>query len=191
MRSSLRLLKKQTIHALLVSQLDQFERMMGRLPDFIDGHQHVHQFPLVRDVLLSLYEKRLRRHGVYIRNVETPYKHWRRGAYLKHCVLKLSGSAALRKQLLWRGIPHNHSFSGIYDFSCRGSYRDQFEQFLKEIADGGLIMSHPGLAGNSAEDTIRASRIKEYQFFESDEFLHVCEKHQVTLARFHQLSHEI
>ena len=38
-------------------QLEQFIQVMGRVPDFIDGHQHVHQFPRIRQVIMDLYER--------------------------------------------------------------------------------------------------------------------------------------
>ena len=39
-------------------QLDAFEAAMGTAPDFIDGHQHVHQLPGVRQAL-QLYVRRI------------------------------------------------------------------------------------------------------------------------------------
>ena len=39
-------------------QLDAFEAGYGKLPAFIDGHQHVHQLPGVRQVLLQVLGSR-------------------------------------------------------------------------------------------------------------------------------------
>jgi chitin disaccharide deacetylase len=36
------------------SQLQKFITAFGRLPDFIDGHQHVHLFPQIREALLTV-----------------------------------------------------------------------------------------------------------------------------------------
>lgn len=60
------------IYAELNAQLDQFIAGVGRLPDFIDGHQHVHHFPLIRNVVLKLYEARLRTVNCYVRTVNDP-----------------------------------------------------------------------------------------------------------------------
>src|SRR4051812_34774031 len=35
------------------SQLDRFEAAMGRPPSHVDGHQHVHQFPVIRDIVVD------------------------------------------------------------------------------------------------------------------------------------------
>ena len=41
------------IRAEIARQLDAFQDAMGRAPDFIDGHQHVHILPGIRDWLLE------------------------------------------------------------------------------------------------------------------------------------------
>ena len=46
-------LDKQVVALELDKQLDAFIAKTGRFPDFIDGHQHVHQFPVIREHLLS------------------------------------------------------------------------------------------------------------------------------------------
>ena len=38
----------------IASQVREFVDAFGRAPDFIDGHQHVHLFPQVRDALLEV-----------------------------------------------------------------------------------------------------------------------------------------
>ena len=47
-RSKLKLLSKKKISKILEYQLNNFIKHFGRYPDFIDGHQHVHQFPIIR-----------------------------------------------------------------------------------------------------------------------------------------------
>ena len=42
------------IAAEIARQIDSFAQYLGRLPDFIDGHQHVHALPGVRDALLQV-----------------------------------------------------------------------------------------------------------------------------------------
>ena len=42
-------LVRERIHA----QLGAFEQAIGRAPDFVDGHQHVHQLPVIGDALLE------------------------------------------------------------------------------------------------------------------------------------------
>lgn len=48
------------IRAEIRAQLDTFEQMLGHGPAFVDGHQHVHQLPVVRHELLDELRSRYR-----------------------------------------------------------------------------------------------------------------------------------
>ena len=52
--SFLHRLKREVMEIEISSQLQEFIAAFGRLPDFIDGHQHVHLFPQIREALLSV-----------------------------------------------------------------------------------------------------------------------------------------
>ena len=52
------LLARRGVRAEIRAQLDEFERTMGHAPAFVDGHQHVHQFPIVRHELLDELDRR-------------------------------------------------------------------------------------------------------------------------------------
>jgi len=52
--SFLHLLRREMVESEISSQLQEFVAAFGRLPDFIDGHQHVHLFPQIRDALLNV-----------------------------------------------------------------------------------------------------------------------------------------
>ena len=47
--SFLHLFRREMVASEISSQLQEFITAFGRLPDFIDGHQHVHLFPQVRE----------------------------------------------------------------------------------------------------------------------------------------------
>lgn len=188
-RSHLRRLSKKAIRAELHAQLDQFIENMGVLPDFIDGHQHVHQFPIIRDALLEIYDERLREHGSYLRCIYTPTDlcNVKGVGYLKKLILQWSGAIAFKKELIARNIPHNLSFSGVYSFDKASRYDVLFAAFLNDIQEGGLIMCHPGLEDVTHEDAIRDSRSKEYAFIKSKQFVKLLDEHQVRLVRFKEL----
>jgi len=160
------------------AQFDKFVQVMGRLPDFIDGHQHVHQFPVIRQVILDFYEQRLRGSGVSVRSTWPtislfPYQ-------FKAKVLSVTGGKALHLQLKKRAIPHNRYFAGIYDFAKEAHYRTLFRSWLDLASDNTLIMCHPGEPDASA-DPIAHARLSELTYFLSDEFLNDCNKYHVTL----------
>lgn len=181
--SHLHLLDEHVIRAELNTQLDKFIHEMGMLPDFIDGHQHVHQFPIIRNVLLEVYEERLRKHGCYIRNIDNSHNRWN----TKKLVLQLTGARAFKKKLVANHIPHNQSFSGVYKFNRADQYESLFGCFLREVRHGGLVMCHPGLEDVDSDDKIYYSRPKEYAFINSEQFLKVLDEANTVLTRYKDL----
>ncbi|HLB57986.1 MAG TPA: ChbG/HpnK family deacetylase, partial [Gammaproteobacteria bacterium] len=182
-----RQLSQAAIEAEFHAQLDQFVAGRGRLPDFIDGHQHIHQFPIIRDALLTVYEKRLKSERCYVRAIHDKNAIGDVGqkGYIKNLILQLTGARQFKKQLLKNTIPHNSSFAGIYSFAQAKKYADIFPYFLKRIKDKGLIMCHPGLSDERSPDAIATARAEEYHYFLSDDFLLACQTHQVIIERGH------
>jgi predicted glycoside hydrolase/deacetylase ChbG (UPF0249 family) len=162
----------------LNAQLDEFQGALGCLPRFIDGHQHVHQFPVIRDALVGVYEERLRHHQAYIRVINGKSHH------LKMAVIKTMGTTALTGLLKKKSIPYNTSFSGLYSFSDAANYDKYFPLFLAEIGDKGLIMCHPGLPSSLSSDAIRIARSFEYQYLAGLKFQVDCATEGVVIDRF-------
>jgi chitin disaccharide deacetylase len=180
-RSLFRQLDQQVIVQECEAQLDAFQAAMGFLPRFIDGHQHVHQFPVVRDAFLSVYERRLRAQGSYVRLAKPAlhlFKHYKR------LIIALSGANVFQKQLDRLEIPHNSSFSGNYSFGDTGRYRAHFQTFLDEVGHGGMIMCHPALRDEQSSDSIAKARFEEYLYLASDQFLEDCAQKEVKIRRF-------
>lgn len=184
-----RRLKLADIEVELHAQLDQFSQGLGRLPDFIDGHQHIQQLPIVRDAILHVYEKRLRATNCYMRSVNDPdaWRHWSDSGYSKMLIIQLCGSAAWKKKLKQHQIPHNSSFSGAYDFRHAANYAQIFPHFLARVQQNGIIMCHPGLqAPDGQKDTIATARYHEYCYLLSDYFVETCQQRQICLAKFNR-----
>lgn len=163
---------KKELHA----QLDTYVQVMGDLPDFIDGHQHVHQFPKIRPIFLEVYQQRLRHKKTYIRSTFpmislSQYQ-------FKSLILKHSGGSSLKQDLQHLSIPHNSYFSGVYDFSEKSDYRALFKQWLALAPSNTLIMCHPGEGGC---DAIAKARAVELKYFKSDDFLSDCQNANVIL----------
>lgn len=167
------------------AQLTRFVDEMGRLPDFLDGHQHVHQFKGVRDALMQIYLKHFKTKTAFIRLVNEPLTLqdcWRQP---KKWIIYLSGTRSLQQLLIKHQIPHNTSFAGIYSFAASASYARYFPTFLQSIQTGGLIMCHPGLKSNrdQPEDEIAASRPFEYDYFMSEQFLKDCAEFDINITK--------
>ena len=160
-------------------QLEQFVQVMGYFPDFIDGHQHVHQFPRIRQVILDVYEQQLREHGTFIRSTWPAIS---TDAYqFKAKILAVTGGKALHTQLVERVIPHNAYFSGIYDFAPTTNYRALFRSWLSMLSNNTLIMCHPGEA-STEPDSISPARQIEWSYFSSNAFIDDCKEYGVTLS---------
>lgn len=185
LRASMGKLDKKIIESEMHAQIDRFIEGVGHLPVFVDGHQHVHQFPLIRDVFFEVYEKRLRQQKTYVRCVYDAHGifHAASGAFLKWLIIQLSGAKIFKKRLEVLAIPHNTSFSGIYSFHTKKPYAEIFPTFLNDVTDGGLIMCHPGLPLTSDPDPIYGARHHEYEYFASDVFVSVCEAQKIKIAK--------
>jgi len=176
-RTHARALSRRAVGARIARQLDRFEAAFGRAPDFVDGHQHVHALPVVRDALLDALAARYPAPGPLVRNTVAA-----RGRGAKTAALALLGGTGLRRALRARGVPHNPDFAGVYSFG-RGSYRTLFRGWLADAADGTLLMCHPGLAPGDPGDPIAAARAAEYAYLSSADFLADCAEAGATCVR--------
>lgn len=178
-------LDPQVIAAECHAQLDCFLAATGHLPHFIDGHQHVQQFPVIREVVIHVYQTRLQAKKAYIRLVNEKIGLMNLLRDFKKLVIVLSGTRALASLLAKHEIPHNSSFAGIYSFAKAKHYAQLFPRFLAHIQDKGMIMCHPGLC-SLAEDAIAQARYHEYQYLMSEQFEEDCERNGVVMERLVQ-----
>ena len=184
-RAWLRYLNISVIEAELSAQLDCFISAMGRLPDFIDGHQHIHQLPQVREALIGVYHSRFPKKKGYIRcvNDQVMLQDWVQGCGIKKTIIKYF-SKKFEYCLAQHNIQHNNYFSGSYNFSRANHYAQMFPGFLKAVGDQGLIMCHPGLECHDSSDPIVHARSWEYAYFSSDAYIADCQTNDVRVSRF-------
>lgn len=179
LKTHFRTLAYSLIEQEFIAQLERFVQLMGRLPDFIDGHQHVHQFPLIRKVMMAVYEQHLKSNSIWVRStyplISLPAYDW------KGRVLAYTGGKALKVSLKKHQIAHNDCFAGVYDFSPRVDYAELFKQWLQLVPDNTLIMCHPG-EGHAPNDPIAAARLREMAYFSSELFLEDCVTCQIVLS---------
>ena len=148
----------------VAEQLDAFEAGMQRAPDYLDGHQHVHQLPVLRDAVLG---EMSRRYGSACALRSTRSQHWR-GA--KAALIAGLGGAALRRAAGRQQLRMNADFAGVYDFDPGAVMAQLVAGWLRSLPDGGLLMAHPG-ADHAVDrpDGIRAARLQERAFWLSSE----------------------
>ncbi|MFL9711355.1 ChbG/HpnK family deacetylase [Methylobacillus sp. Pita1] len=188
MRSLLKSLDPQQLKATIAQQLDAFEREMNSAPDYVDGHQHVHQLPQVRDALLDELQSRYAGKLPWIRISHPAHDG------VKGWVISALGSWAMRKQALSRGFAVTDTLLGVYAFdSSAATYQKQLRRWLamagKEIGAGRLcaLMCHPGLAGTDGTDPIRQARPIEYEVFSGPGFAGMLQELDVRPAKASQL----
>jgi predicted glycoside hydrolase/deacetylase ChbG (UPF0249 family) len=171
-------------------QLDRFEDAWGSSPDYIDGHQHVHVLPGVREPLLDEIERRYPRGSVWLRNcAESPSRAWaRRVAVGKAWLLFVLGRrfAVMARE---RGHAVNDGFSGLHDFSERVPFRQLMQAFLSNLGPRPLIHVHPGHVDAEliAIDPLTTPRESEFAYLASDEFTEDLAAAGVKLGRFREL----
>lgn len=183
MKAFLHQIDRSTIEAECHAQLDRFSETMGFLPQFLDGHQHVHQFPIIREAVINIYKQRLSHTGAYIRSTDEKNGLFALLPHFKKLLIYLSGTQSFKKRLMEEKIPHNQSFAGIYNFSQAENYANFFQEFLNKIEHRGVIMCHPGLP-SEGKDSIAAARYQEYLYLRSDDFVMACKSNNVAVSRF-------
>ncbi|MDO8605229.1 MAG: ChbG/HpnK family deacetylase [Phaeospirillum sp.] len=178
-------LDRAEIAAELERQIDAFEAAMGRAPDFLDGHHHVHQLPIVRDVVLDLWRLRLRPTGGWVRSCwENPLAIAARGIDpVRATIIALLG-LRLRWMLKAAGAPHNHSFRGVYDFSGKVAYAELFRRFTDRPGPRTLVMCHPGEVDEALKacEWLTDQREVEYRFLASEDCAASLKQRGITLS---------
>lgn len=168
----LRQIDKQWLYKEMDMQFQRFIDVFGMAPDFVDGHQHVHVLPVVRDIFFALREKYAP--NSWVRNVVDIH-----GLEKKRAILAVMGWRFLQ-QLRSRKIRHNTAIYGFYDYTRPQQFEQLFAQWVSSMStkDISLCYVHPGFpdATLAQVDTVTTPRQKEYQFFDSEAFLTMQEK---------------
>lgn len=135
----------EEVRSEVLRQIDLFESVAGRPPDMIDGHQHVHAYPGLRQPVLEALASRFPSEKPLVRDPSDrlPAILARRCAVPKAIVLALltRGFAARARAL---GFPTNKGFSGVSTFDNRIRYDDELRRNLEHPGGSHLVMCHPG-----------------------------------------------
>ena len=165
-QAHLGLLPRAAVRRELHQQLGAFVHAVGRPPAFIDGHQHVHHLPGLRDMVLDMAE-----HLQPFPAVRNTGRVLGPGYAVKRWLIEHTGGRSLERSLGRRVIAHNPVLLGCYDFKAT-DYRALMQGWLAALpSEGGLLFCHPGdaPAGRHA-DPIAAARVRELAYLESAAF---------------------
>lgn len=173
-------MKPDQVRQVIDRQLGLFEDVWQAPPDHVDGHQHIHQFAGIRQVLLDVLSQRYAAH-------QRPYLRLSRAqagyASLKSRVIALWGAAPLVREAAQAGIPCAPALSGIYGFEvAEGLYARHMHQWLQQAQRGVLLMCHPAKAA-LPDDPIGPARVQEHAYLASPDFLQTLNAHGLVLSR--------
>jgi chitin disaccharide deacetylase len=175
-----RRLRPETFTIEIATQLQMFMDIFGRPPEFLDGHQHVHLFPQIRDAFLKVAAQGAP--NAWVR--QCGRRHGRKHPLDRKALVLDVLSVAFRRKARQLGIAVNPAFVGTYAFHGRAQFAEIFLRFLPGLPDGALIMCHPGFvdAELKALDSLTTLREHEFAFFNSNAFPNLLAEHGVILA---------
>lgn len=180
------LLPQAPLEAEIAAQIEAFEEAMGRAPDFIDGHQHVHAMPGIRRALAAVLA---RRSGAkpYLRDAADRLGAIRaRRVEARKAMLVAALTRPFAAGMRGLGFELNRGFSGYSAFDPGRDYGADFATYLVAPGAAPLVMCHPGEVDDElrALDPATASRPREVAFFLSDRFEEICAGAGMRPARF-------
>jgi predicted glycoside hydrolase/deacetylase ChbG (UPF0249 family) len=165
----------------VLSQLRLFVHTFGRAPDFIDGHQHVHLFPQVRDAVLKVVKENAPL--AWVRQCGSMLPLRQRVSDRKGFLID-AFSRQFRKRADALGVRTNPGFAGTYDFGDKANFAVLFPGFLDGLPAGSVVMCHPGFVDAELRrlDPLTTLREREYAFFSDDSFPGVLASRGIALA---------
>ena len=154
-------------------QMERFEMDTGQMPDFVDGHQHVHQLPVIREAVVEALDGRYKGRKPWVRgSCPLPFGTFETGisTWWKLNLIGMLGGPALVRLLRAHGYRHNRRLLGVYGFDVSEAvYLRLLRSWLESAEDGDLLMCHPSLPGRW-EDPLLKARHREYRVLSGDEW---------------------
>lgn len=191
LKSYLGLLNAQQVTLAIEHQLDQFEAIFKRPPDFVDGHLHVHQLPSIRKPLLGILKRRYANHLPWLRDtrpnidVSKAMPLWQR---FKAQVIGFLGAQALIGEATKLNFKSNQGFVGAYDFSRpHPPFEQMLKMWLPTLQAGGLLMMHPSQQVLT-NDPMGPSRVQEFTLLASPAWPELLAANNCKLVRLSQIT---
>lgn len=176
-----RQLDRRLLRLEICAQLDAFEAALGHGPAFVDGHQHVHQLPGVREALVTELKQRYGARLPWLRCTQ------RVGPGAKPWLISALGGASARKLADKNGFGRNRRLLGVHNFRCGAAkYAQLLANWLSAGRDGDLLMCHPAL-GSQLHDPLAAARAVEYSVLTGQLFLRMLQARGISLWPMSQI----
>lgn len=184
-KSMLRMLPTTQVRQAICRQLDTFEDALGTPPDYVDGHQHVHQLPQIREALIEELVARYGNRLPWIRVARPPLQDG-----LKALVIERLGASALEKLALANGFMCSKTLLGVYGFDANAArYRQHLAGWLSKAPSASspvALMCHPAVCASDttqSQDAILPARLVEYEVMADPHFASMLQDNSVQLVR--------
>ena len=184
-KSTFRLLPISQARQVIQRQLDAFENALGTPPDYVDGHQHVHQLPQIREALIEELVARYGNRLPWIRVARPPLQDG-----LKALVIERLGASALEKLALANGFMCSKTLLGVYGFDANAAqYRQHLAGWLSKAPSASspvALMCHPAVGASDttqSQDAILPARLVEYEVMADPHFASMLQDNSVQLVR--------
>jgi predicted glycoside hydrolase/deacetylase ChbG (UPF0249 family) len=176
------------IEAEIAAQLERFTMALGRAPDFVDGHQHAHLLPGVREAVLGITRSVAPR--AWVRQcADRPGSMIRHRVALPKAILIGFLSRGMTAAVRDRGLRTNPGFRGVLDYGAGRELAAAMPRFLASARPGLLVMCHPGEVDPHLEnrDPLVAARARELAYLAGPDFPRDLERAGCRLARFEEV----
>ncbi|WP_179958106.1 ChbG/HpnK family deacetylase [Chitinimonas arctica] len=144
------------VRTALERQLDRYERVMAAAPAFVDGHQHIHLFPVIREQLFDVLARRYTQRP-WLRNlaeIHTP------APLAKRLALSMMGATGHGRQAAALGWSGNRGFAGLYALRPQDGFAERLPHWLSSLPDDGLLMCHPAKQAETDDAIGQARRVE-------------------------------
>ncbi|MBK1883060.1 ChbG/HpnK family deacetylase [Luteolibacter pohnpeiensis] len=163
-------LNASEIREALISQWRNFEQVLGKSPDYLDGHQHVHILPGVSEIIADTLGRLGAPEAFPVRRIAKPSAtfSWHPKLLVKRAILQFLSQ--IGEPALSHTYPGNPWFAGIYLLDRPSDFEVHMKNWIRNVPDSTLIMCHPGHRCNDPDDPIPNARTVEYDYLSSDAF---------------------
>ncbi|TPI70074.1 ChbG/HpnK family deacetylase [Mesorhizobium sp. B3-1-3] len=157
---------ERDVHAELDAQYDRFTEALVGPPDHIDGHQHVHFLPAVRNWLLTRFGE----------SAHKPALRGAPGLAGLDAAAKIAAIAALavgfNRSMQRAGFSVMTPLCGIYDWRKPEKFAPTLRGAIDTLPEQGVFMCHPGQVDDSlrARDPMQGAREVEFTVLSSEDF---------------------
>lgn len=173
----------KAVHGELDAQYARFIDAMGRAPDFLDGHQHVHFLPVVRRWIADHAQRTKNGRAPFVRGAPA-LGHAPRPIIAKTAVVR-GMARGFDRFIAARGLTVAGPLSGFYDWKDVTAFAAAIARAAGMLPDNALFMCHPGHVDEmlKSRDRLQEPRAVELRYLQSEEFSDLLRKNGVTLAR--------